>query len=179
MLILAVIPFLSLSFANPILFDISSTSLVSRAAPADQRCEHANEWNGRYCEERVGIGAWCDRCTTENGAVYHPGGQCPEGEHCFERRDRDGDYVIDCTEIPATPDRDDVVTTKLQLGKRGFNADNGPNLERIVTVELKQDIPSASVSAHVMGQLTILSLFLGFYLPKQTLSYHTCLILLP
>ena len=178
MLILAVIPFLSLSFANPILLNVFSTSLVSRAIPADQHCDNANEWKGRYCEEGAGIGAWYDRCVSVNGAVYHPGGQCPQGEHCFEHVDRDGSRIIDCVNVPTTPDRDDVVTTKLQLGKRGFNADNGPNLERIVTVELKQDIPSASVSAHVMGQLTILSLFLGFYLPKQTLSYHTCLILL-
>ena len=178
MLILAVIPFLSLSFANPILFDISSTSLVSRATPADQLCQHANEWDGRFCDEGIGIGVWWDRCVAQDGVINHPEGQCPEGEHCFEYRDRDGSYVIDCVNVPTTPDRNDVVTTKLQLGKRKFNADNGPNLERIVTVELQQDIPSASVSAHVMGQLTIPSLFLGFYLPKQTLSYHSCLILL-
>lgn len=155
MLILAVIPFVSLSFANPILFNSFSTSLVSRARPPDQLCDHPEEWDGRYCDEAQNAGAWFDRCVPDGEALYMREGQCPEGEQCFEHydgtADNPGDEVINCANVPTTPDNKDVVSTKLQRGKRKFEADNTPNLERIVSVKLAEDIPEASVSAHVMG----------------------------
>jgi hypothetical protein len=150
-----VIVFLSLSLANPISFNISNSSLLKRAAPPDQGCHPGDVWEGRYCNGNVGPGAYRDQCAVhgDQGAqVYYIDYQCTGDEQCFEWTDADGDRQTDSISVPRTPDRDDVVTTKMQYGKRKFNTDQTPNLERLVSVKLQEDIgPSSSVSAHIMG----------------------------
>ena len=152
MLIIAVIAFLSLSRVNPIPSKTSSSSLLtSRAVPEDQLCGEDGQWDGRFCDLANGVFAWIDRCLDQEGHPFFPkGASCGAGEHCFERVDIDGHDIIDCVLAPRTPDGKDVVSTKTQLGKRKFNKLYTPKLERIVSVELQQDIPSASVSGHVI-----------------------------
>src|SRR6266566_3088101 len=147
MLILTLIASLSFSFASPTLFHRSS--LLSRARPEHVLCDDPR--------------TWFDRCVPVDDLVvlmpYFPDDHCAEGEVCFEYKDKQGFGQIDCIAVPRTPNQKDTVTTKLQLGKRKFSADATPNLERIVSVKLQQDIGDASVSAHVMGLFAILSLF--------------------
>jgi hypothetical protein len=154
MLTLVVIVFLSLSLANPISFNISNTSLLKRAEPPNQGCNAGDEWFGRFCDGDIGPGAYRDECLAdyEEGAIYYINYECVGDEECFEYTDADGDHQTDCITVPRTPDRDDVVTKKLQYGKRKFNTDATPNLERVVSVKLQEDFgPSSSVSAHIMG----------------------------
>jgi hypothetical protein len=152
MLIIAVIAFLSLSLANPILSKIYSSSLlISRAVPEDSLCDEAEEWDGRYCNEGEGVEVWFDVCDPVDDLVYYPQDECGPGEHCFEYRDADGHDQIDCVVVPTTPDQKDVISTKTQLGKRKFDALSDSEDERIVSVQLQQAIPGASVSGHVMS----------------------------
>jgi hypothetical protein len=152
MLIIAVIVFVSLSRANPVPSKISSSSLLSRAVPGDQLCDHGYEWDGRYCEAGNGPTTWFDRCVPDDEApVYYLQGQCAEGEHCFEYSDRDNQDQIECVPVPTTPDQKDVVTTKRQVGKRKFSALATPQKERSVSVKLMQDMPGSSVTGHIMG----------------------------
>jgi hypothetical protein len=154
MLTLVVIVFLSLSLANPISFNISNTSLLKRAVPANQGCDPGDQWLGRFCDGDNGPDAYRDQCEWEGEVPvnYFVPGECDDGAQCFEYTDADGDRQIDCITVPSTPDRDDVVTTKLQYGKRKFSTDATQNLERIVSVKLQEDFgPSTSVSAHLMG----------------------------
>ena len=165
MLILIVITFLSLSFANPISFNISNTSLLRRAIPVDQGCHHQNEWEGRFCDGGEGPGVWHDQCAPQDPEedTYFIEGNCPPGEQCGEYTDRDGDSQVDCITVPTTPDRNDVITKKLQVGKRSFNSVGTKKSKRHkVGIKIGQNYPGASVSAQVMGQLTILSLFQAF-----------------
>lgn len=152
MLILMVITYLSLSFANPISHNISNTSLLRRAVPADQNCDHVNEWDGRYCDGDEAPGAWHDQCVPvdPDEPMYFHQEQCPEGEQCQAYRDRDDDPQIDCIAVPRTPDRNDVVTTKLQLGKRKFNQQATQGKKQKVGIELSRDYSGASVSAQVL-----------------------------
>jgi hypothetical protein len=151
MLTLVVIVFLSLSLANPISFNISNTSLLKRAVPANQGCDPGDEWLGRFCDGDIGPGAYRDECESE-AENYFVQFQCDGDAECFEYEDADNDQQIDCITVPRTPDKDDIVTTKLQYGKRKFNIDPTPNLERIVSVQLQEGFgPSTSVSAHLMG----------------------------
>jgi hypothetical protein len=154
MLILAVIVFLSLSLANPISFNISTTSL-KRAPPENQACHSPAEWQGRYCSGNLGSRMYRDQCREITAAgvfpyvIHH---NCPEHQQCFEYTDADGDHQIDCISVPRTPDRDDVATTKIQYGKRKFETQETPSLLRKVSVEVQHDIgPSSSVSGHIMG----------------------------
>jgi hypothetical protein len=153
MLTLVVIVFLSLSSANPISFNISNTSLLKRAAPANQGCDPDDQWLGRFCDGDNGPGAWRDQCEWDGeGVSYFVPGECDGDAQCFEYTDADGDRQIDCITVPSTPDKEDIVTTKLQYGRRQFGTDATQNLERIVSVEVQEDFgPSASVSAHIMG----------------------------
>jgi hypothetical protein len=156
MLILVVIVFLSLSLANPISFNISNTSLLKRAEPPNQGCHPGDEWFGRFCNGNNGPGAYRDECITGaeggEGEVYFIDFQCVGDEECFEYTDADGDHQTDCIAVPRTPEKEDIVTTKLQYGRRQFNIDGTQNLERIVSVEVQEDFgASTSVSAHIMG----------------------------
>jgi hypothetical protein len=153
MLIIAVVAFLSLSRANPILHTpktSSSSLLISRAVPEGQLCGE-DPWDGRFCDLGAGTFAWVDRCLDGNADPYFVDGGCEVGENCFERVDADGDDIIDCIIIPGTPERKDVVSTKTRLGKRKFSALNVQQLGRQVSVKLKEDIPEASVSGYAMG----------------------------
>jgi hypothetical protein len=153
MLILVVIVFLSLSLANPILFNISNTSLLERAVPANQGCANAGQWSGRFCVGNIGPGAYRDECLVGGGegGVYYIYYQCLAPGECFEYMDADGDRQTDCITIPPrTPDNEDIVTTKLQYGKRSFSTDSSP--ERVESVQVQEDFgASTSVSAHIMG----------------------------
>jgi hypothetical protein len=155
MLTLVVIVFLSLSSANPISFNISNTSLLKRAVPANQGCDAGDQWLGRYCDGDNGPGAYRDQCDwdgEEPPVTYFVPGECDGDEQCFEYTDADGDRQIDCITVPSTPDINDVVTTKLQYGKRKFDTDTAENLERMVSVQLQEDFGAGtSVSAHLMG----------------------------
>ena len=155
MLTLVVIVFLSLSSANPISFNISNTSLLKRAVPANQDCDAGDQWLGRFCDGDTGPGAYRDQCRWDDGEApvnYFVPGECDGDAQCFEYTDADGDRQIDCITVPGTPDKDDIVTTKLQYGRRQFNTDATQNLERVVSVEVQEDFgPSTSVSAHIMG----------------------------
>ena len=130
----------------------------------DQGCHHENEWEGRFCDGGEGPGAWNDQCTPEGeGELYFIQGDCPPGEQCGEYKDRDGDSQVDCITVPSTPDRKDVITKKLQVGKRSFNAEGTiKSKKHKVGIKIGRNYPGASVSAQVMGQLTILSLFQAF-----------------
>lgn len=119
----------------------------------DQGCHHQNEWEGRFCDGGEGPGVWHDQCAPQDPEedTYFIEGNCPPGEQCGEYTDRDGDSQVDCITVPTTPDRNDVITKKLQVGKRSFNSVGTKKSKRHkVGIKIGQNYPGASVSAQVM-----------------------------
>jgi hypothetical protein len=167
-LLLAVLAtIITLATAEPIprLFNNSinpidqGTSHVKRAIPLDNACLHGDIWLGRFCNGDIGLWAWTDMCQRprRDAPVYKQERMCHDKAECFEYNDHDGDSQIGCTPTISAATSDVVIDSapRAQIGMRKFeskgNKENSATERQIIiSIQVQEDIPDASVSAHIL-----------------------------
>lgn len=158
--IFLVVNHLDSTSASPILSESSvaageSLNLTTRASlarrnyvPPDQLCNAPTQWAARECFTQSGDRSWADICNPN--APYIKFGRCPQNKMC-QNTIISGTvpiHTINCVDRPAGPNQ---LAPDQQSGVIVVNGASSV-AQRVVSVQLQENLADASVSAFLEGK---------------------------